>query len=171
MNGPVVIVGGGFGGLYTALALASKRQHPPVLLIEPGERFVFLPLLYELLSGELRSWEIAPRYDRLLAGRGVAWLRDRVSAIDASSRTVQTAGGRSLRFSQLVVATGGDSDTFGIPGVREHALFFRSLHDVERLQQLIEVLRQRRTELQRICLLYTSPSPRDRQKSRMPSSA
>jgi NADH dehydrogenase len=158
MNGPVVIVGGGFGGLYTALALASRRQHPPVLLIEPGERFVFLPLLYELLSGELRSWEIAPRYDRLLAGRGVAWLRDRVSAIDASSRTVQTAGGRSLRFSQLVVATGGDSDTFGIPGVREHALFFRSLHDVERLQQLIEVLRQRRTELQRIALVGAGPS-------------
>ena len=63
----VVIVGGGFGGLYTALALAAERDHPPVLLVEPQEHFLFLPLLYELLSGELRSWEIAPRYDSLLA--------------------------------------------------------------------------------------------------------
>jgi len=59
----VVIVGGGFGGLYTALALAQRKHHPPVLLIEPNDRFLFLPLLYELLSGELRGWEIAPRYD------------------------------------------------------------------------------------------------------------
>ena len=104
---PVVIAGGGFGGLYTALALASKRHHPPILLIEPGERFLFLPLLYELLSGELRSWEICPRYDALLAGRGVAWLRDRVTAVDANSHQVHTASGRSLQFSQLVLATGG----------------------------------------------------------------
>jgi NADH dehydrogenase len=52
----VVIVGGGFAGLYTALALAQKPGHPPILLIEPNERFLFLPLLYELLSGELRRW-------------------------------------------------------------------------------------------------------------------
>lgn len=57
---PVLIAGGGFGGLYTALALASHRHHPPILLVEPQERFLFLPLLYELLSEELRGWEVAP---------------------------------------------------------------------------------------------------------------
>ncbi|MFO0119410.1 MAG: NAD(P)/FAD-dependent oxidoreductase, partial [Cyanobium sp.] len=75
-SGSVVIAGGGFAGLYTALALAGRPSPPPILLIEPGERFVFLPLLYELLSGELHPWEVAPRYDALLAGRGVAWLQD-----------------------------------------------------------------------------------------------
>ncbi len=154
----MVIVGGGFGGLYTALALAGRRQHPPLLLIEPNERFLFLPLLYELLSGELRSWEIAPRYDALLAGRGVAWLRDRVSGIDAPSRTLTTAAGRSLPFSQLVVATGGESESFGIPGVLEHALFFRTLRDVERLRQLVEALRQRRSALQRLAVVGAGPS-------------
>ncbi len=158
MSPSVVIVGGGFGGLYTALALAGRRQHPPLLLIEPNERFLFLPLLYELLSGELRSWEIAPRYDALLAGRGVAWLRDRVSSIDATSRTLTTAAGRSLPFSQLVVATGGESESFGIPGVLEHALFFRTLQDVERLRQLVEALGQRRTSLQRIAVVGAGPS-------------
>lgn len=155
---PLVIAGGGFGGLYTALALAAKRQHPPLLLIEPNERFLFLPLLYELLSGELRSWEIAPRYDALLAGRGVAWLRDKVRAIDAAGRTLQTAGGRTLPYARLVVATGGDSDSFGIPGVIDHALFFRSLRDVERLRQLVEALRARRTSLQRLAVVGAGPS-------------
>ena len=155
---PVVIAGGGFGGLYTALALASKRHHPPILLIEPGERFQFLPLLYELLSGELRSWEICPRYDALLAGRGVAWLRDRVTAVDADSHQVHTASGRSLQFSQLVLATGGGNETFGVPGVQEHGLFFRTLADVERLDQLVESLRQRRGAQQRIAIVGAGPT-------------
>jgi [acyl-carrier-protein] S-malonyltransferase len=36
---------------------------------------------------------------------------------------------------------------------------------------IVEVLRQKGVESTYTCLLYTSPSPRDRQKSRMPSSA
>jgi NADH dehydrogenase len=157
-NGPVVIVGGGFGGLYTALALAEQRDHPPLLLVEPQERFLFLPLLYELLSGELRRWEIAPRYDALLAGRGIAWLRDSVVRIDARSQSLDTAGGRTLTYDQLVLATGARSQSFGIPGVVEHALGFRTLADVERLQQLVQQLRQQRRPLQRIAIVGAGPS-------------
>lgn len=155
---PIVIVGGGFGGLYTALALSEQRDHPPLLLIEPQQAFPFLPLLYELLSGELRRWEVAPRYDTLLAGRGIAWLRDRVVQIDASGHQLQTAGGRSLRFSQLVLATGAQSQSFGIPGVIEHTLGFRSLADVDRLQQLVNQLRQEQRPLQRLAIVGAGPS-------------
>jgi NADH:ubiquinone reductase (non-electrogenic) len=157
-DGPVVVVGGGFGGLYTALALAERRQHPPVLLVEPRERFLFLPLLYELLSGELRAWEVAPRYDRLLAGKGVAWLQDRVERIDAASSSVHTAGGRCLPFGQLVVACGAHTAHFGIPGVVEHCLGFRNLEDVERLQALVRQLRQEQRPLQRLVVVGAGAS-------------
>jgi NADH:ubiquinone reductase (non-electrogenic) len=155
---PIVIVGGGFGGLYTALALAEQRQHPPLLLIEPNAEFLFLPLLYELLSGELRRWEIAPRYDTLLAGRGIAWLRDSVVEIDSRSRCLHTASGRQLSYSQLVLATGARLQSFGIPGVIEHALRFRSLADVERLQGLVTQLRLRQQPLQRLAIVGAGPS-------------
>jgi len=155
---PVVIVGGGFGGLYTALALAARKGHPPILLIEPNERFLFLPLLYELLSGELRSWEIAPRYDALLAGKGVAWLQDRVCRINSNTKTVETQSGRRLNFSRLVIATGAATNSFGIPGVEEHSLGFRTLADVEKLQQLVEQLRQDRRPLQRIAVVGAGAS-------------
>jgi NADH dehydrogenase len=154
----IVIVGGGFGGLYTALALSEQNRHPPLLLIEPRDCFLFLPLLYELLSDELRRWEIAPRYDALLAGRGVAWLQDRVVAIDASQRRLRTAGGRDLGYGQLVVATGARTHSFGIPGVVEHSLGFRSLADVERLQGLIQRLRHERRPLQRLAVVGAGPS-------------
>jgi len=155
---PVVIAGGGFGGLTTALALAGQKQHPPILLIEPQERFLFLPLLYELLSGELRRWEVAPRYDTLLAGRGVAWLRDRVAHVDTASHCLQTDSGRQVAYSRLVLATGGRREDFGIAGVAEHALDFRSLADVERLQVLIQRLKQRQRPLQRLVVVGAGPS-------------
>ena len=155
---PVIVVGGGFGGLSTALQLAGAGDGVPVLLIEPQERFLFLPLLYELLSGELRRWEIAPRYGDLLAGRGVAWLQERVLTIDLSTRRLRTDAGRELAFSALVVATGGRPQTYGIPGVLEHALSFRSLADVHRLQQLVQRLRLRRQPLQRLAVVGAGAS-------------
>ncbi len=154
----VVIVGGGFGGLYTALALAERKDHPPVLLIEPNDRFLFLPLLYELLSGELRSWEIAPRYDSLLAGRGLAWLQDRVDHIDAERHEIHTAAGRILSYGRLVIATGAESNTFAIPGADRHSMGFRSLADVGRLQDLVAELKRQRRPLQRIAVVGAGPT-------------
>ena len=154
----VVIVGGGFGGLYTALALAQRKNHPPVLLIEPSDRFLFLPLLYELLSGELRGWEIAPRYDGLLAGRGLAWLQDRVERIDADLQQLHTAAGRTLAYGRLVIATGAQSNTFAVPGADRHSLGFRSLADVERLQGLVSELKRLRKPLQRIAVVGAGPT-------------
>jgi len=150
---PVVIVGAGFGGLYTALTLADQPGHGPILLIEPQERFVFLPLLYELLSHELRSWELAPRYDSLLAGRGVAWLQDRVSQINTEERCISTAGGRRIPYGQVVIATGSGTATHAVPGAAEHCLQFRSLADVTRLQQQIASLRAQARPLQRLAIV------------------
>ena len=50
---------------------------------------------------------------------------------------------------------------------------FEEIVSPSKLKLLKEWIKKRlkRMPLQYICLLYTSPSPRDRQKSRMPSSA
>ena len=138
-----MVIGGGFAGLSTALAFGRLHPRPPIVLIEPRERFVFVPLLYELMSGELKGWEVAPDYASLLQGRGISHLQDSVSSIDLNARSVTTSSGQALRYSQLVLATGAQPEDFGIPGVRENALNFHTLSDLQPLQERLQELRRR----------------------------
>ena len=74
----ICILGGGFGGLYTALYLANfswlKSGKCQITLVEPKDTFLFTPLLYEVLTGELQRWEIAPSYQKLLLGKKIDFL-------------------------------------------------------------------------------------------------
>jgi NADH dehydrogenase len=154
----VLIIGAGFAGLYTALALAAQPAPASILLIEPRERFLFLPLLYELLSGELPLWQVAPRYDALLAGHGIAWLAERAERIDAEASRVQTSSGQWFAYDRLVIACGGGADHFGIPGAEQHSIGFRDLEDVTRLQTLLQQLSHRSTPLGRLAVVGAGPT-------------
>ncbi|MGC6483708.1 MAG: NAD(P)/FAD-dependent oxidoreductase [Synechococcus sp.] len=141
---PVVIVGGGFAGLTLALKLSRATPRPGIILVEPRKHFVFLPLLYELLSGELQPWEVAPSYDNLLNNSGIAVIHDRVTAVHWTNNEVHTASGQCLAYSQLVLATGSEPNDFGVPGVKQHALYFHSLEDVTKLKQRLKDLQRRK---------------------------
>ncbi len=141
-SAPVILIGGGFSGLTTALALSRFKNRPPILVIEPRRKFVFSPLLYELLSGELKKWEIAPTYESLLTPKGIALIQERVTKIDPSSQTVETSSGLKVAFSYLIIGTGSELEDFGIKGVKEYALKFQSLEDVCTLRKLVTSLKQ-----------------------------
>src|SRR5213080_469925 len=80
----VVIVGGGFGGLFTALDLGSAYE---VTLISDADHFLFTPMLYEYLSGEVEEWHIAPTYKELL-DESVNIIPDDVADVDLETRTL-----------------------------------------------------------------------------------
>src|SRR6266511_2863157 len=62
----IVIIGGGFGGLFTTLDLNGTGH---VTLVSDADHFLFTPMLYENLSGEVEAWHIAPKYRELLDER------------------------------------------------------------------------------------------------------
>jgi len=140
---PILVVGGGFAGLSALQAFSRVHPRPPLVLIEPRSKFLFVPLLYELLSGELQGWEVAPDYGQLLQARGVSHVQDSVRSINLEDHVVTTNGGQRMPYSQLVLATGAVPEDFGIPGVREHALRFHSLEDIPPLQARLRELRHR----------------------------
>jgi NADH:ubiquinone reductase (non-electrogenic) len=75
----VAVLGGGFGGLYTALRLCSLDwsggPKPHVTLVDRDERFSFSPMLYELATGTAATWEVSPSYEELLRDTGVEFVR------------------------------------------------------------------------------------------------
>ena len=154
----VVVVGGGIAGLFSALAVHERLPERPVVLIEPRDRFLFQPLLYELLSGELQSWEVAPSYRQLLSSRGICWLQDRVSGIDLDARELTTVASGRLPWGDLVLATGTEPNDFGVPGVREHACGFRDLDDVAHLRALVDDLKKRRTPETAVAIVGAGPT-------------
>ena len=90
---PTIIVGGGFVGLFSALHLSHRHYPDPIILIDPQERFVFKPLLYEYLTGEMQDEQVLPRYEELLEGSNIALVQDKVTAIDFQQRLLTLASG------------------------------------------------------------------------------
>jgi NADH dehydrogenase len=140
----ICILGGGFGGLYTALRLSqlpwSKLEKPEIVLVDQRDRFLFSPLLYELLTGELQTWEIAPPYTELLAGTGVHFYQAAVAGIDVQSRQVQLQDGPELSYDRLVLALGGETPLDIVPGAAEYAIPFRTIADAYRLEERLRTL-------------------------------
>ena len=128
----IVIVGGGFGGLFTALDLAGAGD---VTITSPEDHFLFTPMLYEYLSGEVEAWHIAPYYKELL-DESTRFIRGEVMEIDLKAREV-TLSGREQRiaYDVLVLAVGGITNYWNIEGAEEYAMPFRKLAHADALRQ------------------------------------
>ena len=154
----VVVVGGGFGGLFSALAIRERLPERPVVVLEPHSNFAFQPHLYELLSGEMQSWEVAPRYRDLLSSRQMVWLQERVNRIDLDAGYLTTDKGSRLEWGDLILATGTEPNDFGIPGVSQHAQGFHNLNDVATLRERIHLLRQQRKSDAALVIVGAGPT-------------
>ncbi|PSR19590.1 NAD(P)/FAD-dependent oxidoreductase [filamentous cyanobacterium CCP3] len=134
----VCILGGGFGGLYCALALhqrLGKGSRVRITLVEPRDRFNFTPLLYELLTRELAPWEIAPAYQDLLKHTAIDLRQDWAEQINLAEQTVTLRYGDPLTYDYLVVALGSQMRPPATPGSQSHTLPFNTLHDAEQLER------------------------------------
>ena len=153
----ICIVGGGFGGLYTALRLSefpwSNEQKPEITLIDKSDRFLFSPLLYELITEEMQSWEIAPPFAELLANTGVVFQQGSVTDIDIEGKQVTLQDDTTIAYDKLVLSTGGATPVDIVPGAKEYALPFRSLDDAYRLQEKIRLLEEANVDKIRVAIV------------------
>ena len=160
MSHSICILGGGFGGLYTALALSKldwgsegNSEQPDIVLVDQRDRFIFAPLLYELVTGELQTWEIAPPYEELLSGTGIRFHQSGVDGIDIQAQRVSLTDGTQLSYDRIVLALGGETPMDMAPGVAEHAIPFRSLEDAYRLKDRLRQLEERDLEKIRVAIV------------------
>jgi len=123
----IVILGGGFGGLFTALEIGGVAD---VTLVSDADHFLFTPMLYEYLSGEVEEWHIAPRFSELL-DENVHTVKSAVTGIDLKSQTVSLANQQTLNYDVLVLALGGITNYVGVEGAEEFSMPFRKLRHAD----------------------------------------
>lgn len=153
----ICILGGGFGGLYTALRLHQlawePSRKPEITLIDRQANFLFAPLLYELVTGELQSWEVAPPYRELLKDTDIHFIQGTVDRVDRTTNSVILADETAIGYDRLVLALGCETPTESVPGIREHAIAFRNLQDVNKLDAKLRMLEASSRERIRIAIV------------------
>ncbi|HEX6493156.1 MAG TPA: NAD(P)/FAD-dependent oxidoreductase [Candidatus Dormibacteraeota bacterium] len=121
----VVIVGGGFGGLYAAQALAKAPVQ--ITLLDRRNFHLFQPLLYQVATALLDPSEIAyPVRAAVRRHRNVSFRLARVTGVDLGAHRLATAAG-DLEYDHLVVAAGAVNNYFGIASAEEHSHGLKSL--------------------------------------------
>lgn len=134
----IVILGGGFGGLYTARALRKTFGDTADLeLITAENYFVFQPLLPEVGAGSVTPIHATSPYRFLL--KGVTIRKAMIDSVDFAAKTVTVFQGVQRRptdisYDHLVVALGQTVDLSRTPGLTAHALTMKSLEDARRLR-------------------------------------
>lgn len=152
----ICILGGGFGGLYTALRLSQlpwELEKPEIVLVDQSDRFLFSPLLYELLTGELQTWEIAPPFAEILAGTGIRFYQGVVAGIDMDAQRVQLQDGPEIPYDRLVLALGGETPLDMVPGAISYAFPFRTVGDAYRLEERLRVLEESVVDKIRVAII------------------
>jgi len=132
----VVIVGGGFGGLYAARAL--KRVDVDVLVLDRTNHHLFQPLLYQVATATLAPTDItAPIRWLLRKQRNATVLMEEVGHIDTARRVVLTTDGREHAYDYLIVATGARHAYFAHPEWESLAPGLKSVDDAIELRRRI----------------------------------
>jgi NADH dehydrogenase len=149
----IAIVGGGFGGVYTAIELEKQLandRNVEITLISHENFFLFTPMLHEVAASDLDLTTIVNPIRKLL--RKVNFIAGEIQTIDLDRKTLTVLHGLDRHehvhdFDQVVLSLGCTTNFFGLPGLEENAITMKSLEDAVNLRnRLIAILEEADTE-------------------------
>jgi NADH:quinone reductase (non-electrogenic) len=149
----IVILGGGFGGVYTALALEKSLARDPrveITLLNRENFFLFTPMLHEIAASDLDITNIVHPIRKLLSR--VRFFEGDVEKVDVARKVVVVSHGgdhhhHDLPYDHLVVGLGSITNFFDLPGLAQEALTMKSLGDAISLRnRMIARLEEADTE-------------------------
>lgn len=138
-NLQVVVVGGGFGGVKTALELANKSGIE-VTLISQGTNFEYHGALYRTATGRSPMEVVIPLRDIFSRAKNVHIVLDSIEKINPGKKTLISSTGNTYRYDKVVFAMGNVPNYFGIAGMRENALCMTTISNTMILRRRITTL-------------------------------
>lgn len=149
----VLILGGGFGGIYAAIELERAlrdRDNVNITLVTRDNYFLFTPMLHEVAASDLEMNTIINPLRKLL--RRVKTFTGNIEKINLERRCVTVTHGfdrhvHELPYDHLIIALGSSTNFFGLPGVQDAALTIKTLDDaIELRNRLITHLEEANSE-------------------------
>jgi len=149
----VLVLGGGFGGVYAAIHLEralGRRADVEITLVSRDNFFLFTPMLHEVAASDLDITHIVSPL-RTLLKRTAIFVGD-VESIDLERRRVRVGHGferheHDFAYDHLVVALGSMTNFYGVPGLEQRALTMKTLGDAIHLRnRVIATLEEADTE-------------------------
>lgn len=132
----ITIVGGGFGGVKTALELLKDAKNHVTLITDKSD-FQYYPALYGAATGQshLESW--VPLSEIFAGKQNITLIFDTITAIDTGAKTLTSEAGTTYTYKVCVLALGTVTTYFGIEGLDTYAYGIKSATEVEKLTQHI----------------------------------
>ncbi len=134
----VIIVGGGFGGVYTAKNLIKyfNKDEIEITLINKTNYFLFTPLLHEVATGGLTPDSIVEPIREVFRNCPINFIEDTVIEIRHEEKTILTTK-NSYEYDFLVISSGAETNYFEISGARENSFTLKNLSDAIALRNHI----------------------------------
>lgn len=130
----IVIVGGGFGGVKTALELAKHADKFQITLISDRPDFWYFPTLYHTATGGTRGQSSIP-LETLLHGKPIELVLNHVEQLDREKKQLVLHDKHLVPYDRLVLALGVVTNYFGIPGLEEFSYGIKSIPEAEELKK------------------------------------
>lgn len=133
----IVIVGGGFAGVKTALELSKKGlTNTKITLISDRGNFEYHGALYRLVAGG-SPMEVCIPIRNILSKGNVDFITDTVVEIHDTDQKVTGSSGSIYQYDTLVLALGSETNYFGVPGLKEYSQGMKTVGDALRLKKHI----------------------------------
>jgi NADH:ubiquinone reductase (H+-translocating) len=141
----VVIVGGGFAGLYTALGLNKKLGYNhdlEITLIDKNNYFLFPPLLPSAAAGSIETRQVTYPFRRIFETTNIVFRKATVQKIEPDKNTLsaiidENNENLEINYNYLILSPGSVTQTFGTKGALEHAIFMREINDAISLRNQV----------------------------------
>lgn len=131
----ILVIGGGFGGISTALAL-EKENIPDIkiTLVSNKTHFEYQPALYRVVTGRSPLEVCIPLRD-IFDGKNVEVIEDTIIRTNLDEKKLDGSSGSHYSFDFLILALGSETAYFDIPGLKELSFGFKSINNALRLKE------------------------------------
>lgn len=148
----IVVLGSGWGAMSMIKALPeSTASKYDIVVVSPRNYFLYTPLLPAVATGTMEERSIVEPVRNQILGKG-RFFEAMATTIDPENKFVVACFPKDagldekcfkIPYDQLVVSVGSINNTFGVPGVDEHCMYFKSIEDAKRLRARVSELFER----------------------------